>query len=90
VDRLRTSTEPAYMIAIYILGIAGLFLVPRILAVIAVTFLAYQTIVAMIFVGVTRYRVPWDFLTCLLASAALVALARRAELRFVGRPRLEQ
>jgi hypothetical protein len=31
----------------------------------------------VIFVGVTRYRVPWDFLLCVLAGAALVALARR-------------
>ena len=31
----------------------------------------------MIFVGVTRYRVPWDFLLALLAAATLVALARR-------------
>jgi hypothetical protein len=31
----------------------------------------------MIFVGVTRYRVPWDFLLALLAAAALVAVVRR-------------
>jgi hypothetical protein len=31
----------------------------------------------MIFVGVTRYRVPWDFLLGILAAATLVALARR-------------
>ena len=45
----------------------------------AMTFHFYWAgaIPAMIFVGVTRYRVPWDFLLCVLAGAALVALARR-------------
>ena len=39
--------------------------------------LGYQTAVAVLFVGETRYRVPWDFLTALLAGAALVELNRR-------------
>ena len=90
IDRLRTSTEPAYVIPLYVLGIIGLFVVPRAFAVLAILLLAYQTAVAMIFVGVTRYRVPWDFLICVLASAALLALARRlAENRVLRRPRLE-
>jgi hypothetical protein len=42
-----------------------------------VLLLGYQTVVAVIFVGVTRYRVPWDFLLDLLAAAALVAIAAR-------------
>jgi hypothetical protein len=32
---------------------------------------------AMVFVGTTRYRVPWDFVVALLAAAAVVDLARR-------------
>jgi hypothetical protein len=85
IDSLRTSTEPAYVIVLYLLGTVGLFFVPRLFAVLAVLLLAYQTVVAMIFVGVTRYRVPWDFLICVLASAAVVALLRRvAEARVVG------
>jgi 4-amino-4-deoxy-L-arabinose transferase-like glycosyltransferase len=76
-DTLRSSSEPLFVIPIYVLAIAGLFFVPRAYAVLTVLLLAYQTAVAMIFVGVTRYRVPWDFLLCILASAALVALARR-------------
>jgi hypothetical protein len=36
----------------------------------------------MIFVGVTRYRVPWDFLLDLLAAAAVVALVPRVRARF--------
>ena len=76
-DTLRTSSEPLYVIPLYCLAVAGLFLVPRAFAVLTVLLLAYQTAVAMIFVGVTRYRVPWDFLLCVLAGTALVALARR-------------
>ena len=34
--------------------------------------LAYQSLCAAVFVGATRYRVPWDFLTVLLATTALV------------------
>jgi 4-amino-4-deoxy-L-arabinose transferase-like glycosyltransferase len=76
-DTLRTSTEPLFVVPLYVLAVAGLAFVPRAFAVLAVLLLAYQTAVAMIFVGVTRYRVPWDFLLCLLAGAALVAAARR-------------
>lgn len=84
-DTLRTSSEPLFMIPLYCLAVAGIFLVPRAFAVLTVLLLAYQTAVAMIFVGVTRYRVPWDFLLCILAATALVALARRvAETRRGG------
>ena len=85
VDSLRTSTEPLYVIPLYILGLAGLFFVPRAFAALAVLLLAYQTAVAMIFVGVTRYRVPWDFLLCVLAAATVLEVVRRArESGFVG------
>jgi 4-amino-4-deoxy-L-arabinose transferase-like glycosyltransferase len=89
-DTLRTSSEPLFMIPLYCLAVAGLFFVPRAFAALCVLLLAYQTAVAMIFVGVTRYRVPWDFLLAVLAATALVALARRlAEVRFAGQPRAE-
>ncbi len=85
IDSLRTSTEPVYVVALYALALAGLFFVPRPFAVLTLLLLAYQTVVAMIFVGVTRYRVPWDFLLCVLASATILELARRArESGFVG------
>jgi len=85
VDSLRTSAEPVYVIPLYILGALGLFLVPRAFAALAVLLLAYQTAVAMIFVGVTRYRVPWDFLLCVLAAATVLELVRRVrEWRFAG------
>ncbi len=76
-DTLRSSAEPAYMIPLYILGAIGLFLVPRALAALAVLLLGYQTAVAALFVGETRYRVPWDFVIALLASAALLQLVAR-------------
>ena len=89
-DTLRTSSEPLFMIPLYCLAVAGLFLVPRAFAVLCVLLLAYQTAVAMIFVGVTRYRVPWDFLLALLAATALAALARRlAEIRVSPQARAE-
>jgi 4-amino-4-deoxy-L-arabinose transferase-like glycosyltransferase len=94
VDSLRTTTEPLYVVPLFALAVAGLFFVPRAFAVLAVLLLAYQTAVAMIFVGVTRYRVPWDFLLCVLASATILELvgrvreARRAHI--VGRPQPER
>jgi hypothetical protein len=85
VDSLRTSAEPVYVIPLFVLGLLGLFLVPRAFAVLVVLLLAYQTAVAMIFVGVTRYRVPWDFLLCVLAAATVLEVVRRVrEWRFAG------
>ncbi len=76
-DTVRSTAEPAFMIPLYILGAIGLFLVPRYFASLAVIVLGYQTLTAMLFVGETRYRVPWDFLTALLAATALVEIVRR-------------
>jgi 4-amino-4-deoxy-L-arabinose transferase-like glycosyltransferase len=76
-DTVRSTAEPAYMIPLYILGAIGLFLVPRFFAALTVLVLAYQTLTAMLFVGETRYRVPWDFLIALLAATALVEIVRR-------------
>jgi hypothetical protein len=69
------------MIPLYVLGAIGLFLVPRFFAALTVLLLGYQTLVAMLFVGETRYRVPWDFLIALLAGTAIVELARRVRTR---------
>jgi hypothetical protein len=69
------------MVVLYLLGVVGLFLVPRFLAALTVLLLGYQTLVAMLFVGETRYRVPWDFLIALLAARALVELSGRVRAR---------
>ncbi len=69
------------MIPLYLLAAIGLFLVPRFFAVLVVIVLGYQTLAAVLFVGETRYRVPWDFLLALLAGTALVELSARARAR---------
>ena len=69
--------EPVYMVALYLLGAVGLFLVRRPFAVLAAALLAYNTLAAMVFAGNVRYRVPWDFLLALLAAAALERAWRR-------------
>jgi 4-amino-4-deoxy-L-arabinose transferase-like glycosyltransferase len=75
-DTMRFLAEPSYMILLYLLGAIGLFVAPRRFALLAVLLLAYQTVVAMLFVGETRYRVPWDFVTTLLAATGLVWLTQ--------------
>ena len=67
----RRVAEPAYMWAIYVLAISGLFLAPRAFVVLALLLLAYQSVCAAVFVGATRYRIAWDFLVVLLATATL-------------------
>lgn len=78
-NRLRELVEPAYMAPLFLLAVVGLRFVPRRVAVLAAVLLAYQWLMAMVFVGATRYRVPWDFMILLLAAAAIVELVRRAD-----------
>jgi len=73
----RHWVQPLFMVPLYLLALYGLLRVPRLFAALAVLLLAYQWLVAMIFVGATRYRAPWDFVLALLAGAAIVDLARR-------------
>lgn len=70
-DTARSVVEPVYMIPLYALAIAGLFFAPTAFAVLAAAILAYNTGAAMVFAGTTRYRVAFDFLVVLLASAAV-------------------
>lgn len=76
-DTLRARAEPAFMVVMYVLGAVGVFLVPRRFAALALLLLGYGTLVAVLFVGETRYRIPWDFLIALLAGAAAVRAAER-------------
>jgi 4-amino-4-deoxy-L-arabinose transferase-like glycosyltransferase len=76
-DTARTWIEPAYMIVLYLLAAVGTLFLPRRITALAVILLAYDTFAAMLFAGETRYRVPWDFLIALAASAAVVELASR-------------
>jgi len=77
VTGLRETVEPVYMTPVFLLALLGLTRVRRRFAVLALTFLAYQWALAVIFVGATRYRVPWDFIAALLAGAALADLSGR-------------
>ena len=65
------------MIPLYVPGAVGLFYVPPFFAALTLRLLGYQTLVAMLFVGETRYRVLWGFLIALLAGEAVVELAGR-------------
>ena len=76
-DLGRDVAEPLFVVPLFLLAAYGLTRVPRHFAALALAMLAYQTLVAMAFVGQTRYRIPWDFLLAIPAAAALVALWRR-------------
>jgi hypothetical protein len=67
----RQVVEPGYMTALYVLAAVGLFVAPRPFVVLSLLLLAYQSLSAVAFVGATRYRIAWDFLIALLATAAL-------------------
>jgi len=73
---VRTWAEASYAIPLFVLALAALALraVPRRFLVLALLFLVYETLAAMLFAGATRYRVPWDFVLALLAAAALERL----------------
>jgi hypothetical protein len=73
----KQVAEPAYMIALYVLAAVGLFVVPRAFAALALLLFAYQSFWAAAFVGATRYRVAFDFLLAVLATAALARVRRR-------------
>ncbi len=62
------------MIAVYVLAVLGLFVLARSFVVLALVLLAYQTLIAMLFAGATRYRVPWDFLVAIMAAAGISAM----------------
>jgi hypothetical protein len=74
-DTARSVVEPMFMIALYAFAFVGLFVLPRSFVALALILLAYQTVVAMLFAGATRYRVPWDFLIAIMAAAGVAAVA---------------
>ncbi len=84
-DLGRDWVEGAFALGLFALGLYGLTLVPRPFAVLVLALLAYQTVAAMIFVGETRYRAPWDFLIAVCASAAILKLADRLAPAYRGR-----
>jgi hypothetical protein len=77
----RRTVEPAFMVGLYALAVAGLFVAPRHFVVLALLLLAYNTLAAMVFAGTARYRAPWDFLLALLAAFALAEFKQRVRRR---------
>jgi 4-amino-4-deoxy-L-arabinose transferase-like glycosyltransferase len=80
-DLGRRVIEPLYMWVLYALAAVGLYFAPRAFVALAMLLAAYQTAAALAFVGATRYRVAWDFLLALLATAALAHIVERVRAR---------
>ena len=76
-DLGRSVAEPVFMVLVYAFALYGLTLLPRHFLVLTLALLAYQTVMAILFVGATRYRVPWDFLVMIPAAAGAVRLLQR-------------
>jgi hypothetical protein len=75
VDFARIWVEGLYMSVVYALALVGAFRVDRRFLLLALALLAYQMFGSAVFVGVTRYRAPWDFLLVLLAAVGLATAA---------------
>jgi 4-amino-4-deoxy-L-arabinose transferase-like glycosyltransferase len=67
----RRYVEPAFTVVLYALALFGLMRLPRRFLALTLLLLAYGTVMAMVFAGTARYRVPWDFLLCIPAAFAL-------------------
>jgi 4-amino-4-deoxy-L-arabinose transferase-like glycosyltransferase len=67
----RRFVEPAFILVLYGLALLGLLRLPRRFLVLTLLLLAYGTVMAMVFAGTVRYRVPWDFLLCIPAAFTL-------------------
>lgn len=76
-DELRDLPAGVAFAILFVAALAGLRYAPRWFSVLAVGLLAYQTVFAMLFVGATRYRAPWDFLIVLLAASAVPPVLAR-------------
>jgi hypothetical protein len=80
-DALRLWPAGIWFALLFALALAGLRLAERRFLVLTLALLAYQTVFAMLFIGATRYRAPWDFLLALLAAPVLVELVRSVRAR---------
>jgi 4-amino-4-deoxy-L-arabinose transferase-like glycosyltransferase len=67
----KSWVQPLWVVPLYALAIWGLFLVAPWFRALALVFVGYETAMAWVFAGTTRYRVPWDFVLALLAGAAI-------------------
>ena len=70
-DVAQRTVEPAFVLLLYAFALWGAFLAPRRFVALAALLLGFNTLMAMVFAGTVRYRVPWDFVLALLAAFAL-------------------
>ena len=76
-DTARNWIVPIWVITLLTLALVGARRVPRHILGLILTLLAYETLMAGVFTGATRYRMAWEFLLALLAAPAIVALFDR-------------
>ncbi|MDX6398334.1 MAG: hypothetical protein QOJ43_1742 [Gaiellaceae bacterium] len=76
-DTIRLWPTGIWFTLLFVLAVVGIRLAERRFLALALALLAYQTGFALLFIGATRYRAPWDFLLALLAAPVIVELARR-------------
>ena len=67
----QRTVEPVYVVLLYLFALWGAFIAPRRFVVLAALLLGLNTVMAMVFAGTVRYRVPWDFVLALLAAFGL-------------------
>jgi len=70
-DLLQRTVEPVFVVLLYAFAVWGAFLAHRRFVALVALLLGLNTVMAMVFAGTVRYRVPWDFLLALLAAFAL-------------------
>ena len=84
----RSTVEPAFMVALYALAIAGLFFAPRHFVALVLLLVSYNTLAAMVFAGTARYRAPVGLPARtprgVRARRGLAARAKEARLRAAG------
>jgi len=84
-SHLRTVAETVWAVPVFALALLGVALgfrsatVPRRFLWLALLFLVYETLAAMLFAGATRYRISFDFVLALLAGLAVDRLLVRRE-----------
>ncbi len=68
----QDTVEPLFVVLLYAFALWGAFLAPRRFVVLVGLLVGLNTVMAMVFAGTVRYRVPWDSLLAVLAAFALV------------------
>ena len=64
----RREVEPVFALTLFGFALLGITKLPRRFLALTLLLLGYGTLMAMVFAGTVRYRVPWDFLLCIPAA----------------------